>query len=196
MITPLAQDTKRDVSQHHGTPTIGMLARLEFTKGGDVFLKALSWLAEQGTVFKAHIAGNGPEYNNLLTLAKNLKLNDKVDFLGWIDDKSNFFKNIDVLCVPSRSESFGLVMLESFIHHVPVIASDVSGPREIIDDRVDGILFPSEDYIKLGQNLQLVLSDHKFRLKLISNAVNKVKLYYSANVSRLLISLIEKLTAI
>ena len=63
-------------------------------------------------------------------------------FLGWVEDKRAFFETLDLFCVPSREEPFGIVVLEGMAHGRAVVATAAAGPREIIRDGIDGLLVP------------------------------------------------------
>ena len=66
-------------------------------------------------------------------------------FLGWVDDKRSFFEPLDLFCVPSREEPFGIVVLEGMAHGLATIATDAAGPREILRHGIDGLLVPRAD---------------------------------------------------
>jgi glycosyltransferase involved in cell wall biosynthesis len=82
-----------------------------------------------------------------------------VRFLGWVADKRAFFEPLDVLCVPSREEPFGIVVLEGMAHGRAVVASAAAGPREIISDGVDGVLVPPASPPALADALAAMVAD-------------------------------------
>ena len=87
-------------------------------------------------------------------------------FLGWIDDKPGFFGALDVFCVPSRAEPFGIVVLEALAHGRAVVASAAAGPREIVRDGIDGLLVPPASPPALAEALGALLDDRERRLAL------------------------------
>lgn len=127
------------------TLTIGVLARLVGKKGVDVFLRGLRLALDQGLQARALIGGDGPERASLLDLRGQLGLGQQVEFLGWVAEPDRFHDSIDLFCVPSRDEPFGIVVLEGFAQGTPVIASAVGGLQELIQDGVNGALFQSDD---------------------------------------------------
>ncbi|HEY0917440.1 MAG TPA: glycosyltransferase [Solimonas sp.] len=140
----------------HQPLTVGMLARLVHKKGGDIFLHGVRLALDQGLRLRAVIGGVGEEAAALRRLCSELKLDGQVEFLGWVAEPDHFYKAIDILCVPSRDEPFGLVVLEGFAQGTPVIAAAVGGPRELIQDGFNGCLFAADDATALAQTLQRV----------------------------------------
>ncbi|HSA82957.1 MAG TPA: glycosyltransferase family 4 protein [Geminicoccaceae bacterium] len=126
-----------------GVPVIGALGRFVPKKGFADLLEALARLRDRGLRFEARLAGSGPEEAALRARAAQLKLERRVRFLGWVEDKRSFFGALDLFCVPSREEPFGIVVLEGMAHGRATIATDAPGPREIVRHGVDGLLVPS-----------------------------------------------------
>jgi glycosyltransferase involved in cell wall biosynthesis len=125
-----------------GVPVIGALGRFVPKKGFADLLEALARLRDRGQRFEARLAGSGPEEAALRALAARLHLDGRVSFLGWVDDKRSFFAALDLFCVPSREEPFGIVVLEGMAHGRATIATDAPGPREIVRHGLDGLLVP------------------------------------------------------
>jgi glycosyltransferase involved in cell wall biosynthesis len=125
-----------------GVPVIGALGRFVPKKGFADLIEALARLRARGYRFEARLAGSGPEEAELRALAGRFGIEDRLRFLGWITDKRSFFEALDLLCVPSREEPFGIVVLEGMAHARATIATAVAGPREIIHHGSDGLLVP------------------------------------------------------
>ncbi len=149
-----------------GLPVIGALGRFVPKKGFADFLEALALLAARGYGFVARIGGSGPDGNHLKALSARLHLTDKVQFVGWVDDKRAFFEALDLVCVPSREEPFGIVVLEAMAHGRATIATDAAGPREIVRDGVDGLLVPRGDPRALAAAIAGLLDQPERRLAL------------------------------
>jgi len=122
-----------------------------------------------------------------LILASAKKLT-KIDF--WLVGTGN-------LILPSRKfknweELFGIVIIEAMATGIPVIASDCIGPKEIIENGKDGILFKKEDFNGLINSIKLLKNDEKLRKKLVKNANKKIADKYIIEiVSKKLLSLIR-----
>jgi len=91
------------------------------------------------------LIGDGPERSNAEYLVREKGISDSVQFLGKQDAVYEKLGVCDLFLLPSDLESFGLAALEAMACEVPVIASDVGGMREVIDDRKDGFLLPARD---------------------------------------------------
>jgi glycosyltransferase involved in cell wall biosynthesis len=167
-------------------PVIGVIARFERVKGIDVFIEALNVLNELKIAFKVKIAGDGIEYDNIKGLITKFNLTTQVELLGWINDKKSFYDSIDILCVPSRVESFGLIILEGLLHSKPVVVSDLPGPMEIVKDNIDALIFQAGDFTKLANCLALLLLKKDLAETLAKNGFEKVKSYDIKQLGNLL----------
>ncbi|MBN8543827.1 MAG: glycosyltransferase [Alphaproteobacteria bacterium] len=124
-------------------PRIGFLGRLVPEKGLDLLLEAAGKLHQQGIEFSLHIGGDGPQKATLVQHAKTLGIDNMITWHGWVADTGAFYEQVDCLCVPSRHESFGLIIIEAFAHAIPVLATRTSGPKTIIHHGHDGWLCDS-----------------------------------------------------
>jgi len=140
-------------------PVVGAMGRFVSKKGFDVFIRALGVLKAQGVGFRATLGGDGPERTTLERLASELGLGELLAFPGWVQDKSAFFAGIDVFCLPSHHEPFGIVLIEAMSRAMPVVATDSEGPTEILRSEIDGILVPRGDVARLAQALGRLLAD-------------------------------------
>lgn len=109
------------------------LGRLAAMKGVDTFLRAAARAAPNvpGCLFV--VAGSGPEYPRLLTLAAHLGIGDRVLFLGQVteDERDTLLASASVFVLPSIVEPFGIAALEAMSAGVPAIVSKTSGVAEI-----------------------------------------------------------------
>lgn len=161
----------------HTPPVIGAMGRLVPEKGFDQLIRALQTLKNTGTDFRAHIAGEGDGHAALQTLAIELGVDGHIQWDGWVRDKAAFMRKLDVLCVPSREESFGLVVLEAMAHGVPVVATDTPGPSSIITPLKDGMLVPQGNNAALAGTLQQVLANPELARTLSAGGWERVQSY-------------------
>jgi glycosyltransferase involved in cell wall biosynthesis len=154
---------------------IGLAGRLNKVKGCEYLIKSIPYINIPN--FKVLIAGDGIERKKLEKLSENLNIKDKIIFLGYVKEISNFYEIIDVLVVPSKFESFGLSAVEAQASGVPVIASNVAALNEIIKDKENGLLFKAKDEIDLAEKIKLVYSNGKLKKKLIEKGLESVKKY-------------------
>ena len=151
-----------------GIPVIGALGRLHVNKGFDILLQAAALLRERGMPVKLQIAGDGPEAGTLRTLAARLGLQaEDLTFTGWVTGPADYLAKLDLFVLPSRVEPFGLVVVEAMAAGVPVIASDIDGPRTILKSGELGAMVAPEDPSALADaiavcHVELILI-HPFR---------------------------------
>ena len=146
----------------HRTPlTIGFLGRLHLDKGGDFLLEACSMLKREGIPFRLEMAGDGALREQYVDFVKEHQLQDQVRFCGWIgeDGKADFFKRIDVLCLPSRREGLPVALLEGLSYAIPLVVSSCPGMVEVLDQGKCGIVFPIGDVPALANALKTMAFD-------------------------------------
>ncbi|WP_288955306.1 glycosyltransferase family 4 protein [uncultured Polaribacter sp.] len=129
-------------------PFIFTFGRLEKDKGFDLLINAFAKLNRNN--LKLYIAGNGSKEKELHKLAKELKIDERVVFLGRIrqDEIAKFSCKAKINVIPSRRESFGIVVLEALASKRPLLATNVGGIPEIVrpgfgvmvDPKVDDLL--------------------------------------------------------
>jgi glycosyltransferase involved in cell wall biosynthesis len=136
-------------------PVVFALGRLHENKAFDTLLRAIAALP--GTYL--WLAGDGPERDSLKALARELGIADRVHMLGWVDDPAPLFAAADVFVVPSRHEPLGSVLLEGWMHRVPMIAAASQGPKFLVKDGEDGLLVPVDDAPAMAAAIGRVLDD-------------------------------------
>ena len=139
-------------------PVLGTLGRLHRNKGIDVMLHALDRLRARGMAARLRIAGDGPEMPALQALAAGLDLMHLVEFTGWVRP-AGYLPTLDLFVLPSRVEPFGLVVAESMAAGVPVVASRIDGPDEILQGGALGRLAPPQDAAGLADAIAAALED-------------------------------------
>ncbi len=134
---------------------IGALGRLTIQKGFDTLIEAISYLKNQNIIVK--IAGEGELKNVLTKQIEKLNLQTKIKLVGLVDPVE-FLSSIDVLVAPSLWEGLGLSILEAGAMNKPVIASEIDGIREIINEKT-GFSFPVSQAEELAKQLDFVLEN-------------------------------------
>lgn len=123
------------------TCTFGVAGRLVEGKGIDRLLRAFGTFRCHGEV-RLRIAGDGPLMGDLQALARSLRILEAVEFCGWVEDVSAFWKDCDVAVLPSDDleEAFPMSALEAMACGRPVIASRAGGLPELVSHQVTGKL--------------------------------------------------------
>ncbi|MET0156108.1 MAG: glycosyltransferase [Rickettsiales bacterium] len=146
--------------RQYGKPiVIGFLGRLSRRKGAHILLEAAKILEETPGApdFSLYIGGDGEEKERLQKLCRKLGLQRKTTFAGWIEDKPAFFRKIDIFCLPSVVEAFGIALVEAMGGGVPAVATDCLGPRDVIDHKRTGLLAPAGNARLLAETLEAMM---------------------------------------
>jgi len=137
-------------------PLIGFVGRLVTEKGVDVLLRAFAEVVRDMPRAHLALAGDGRLMGEMRALAGSLGL-ARAHFLGWRGDIASLMADVDVLAVPSRSEGFGLVVLQAMALARPVVASRVTALPEIVEPGQTGTLVPPDDPASLARALTEIL---------------------------------------
>lgn len=113
--------------------TVLYLGRLAAMKNVDTFLRAAARVAQHLPDVLFVVAGEGPEYPHLLTLAAHLAISDRVLFLGHVteEERTALLASASVFVLPSVVEPFGIAALEAMVSGTPTIVSKTSGVAEV-----------------------------------------------------------------
>ena len=158
---PLDLDRKvPPIFQEDRVPVIGMAGPLEVIKGGSFFLRACHRVLDSGVKIRIVVTGSGPEERNLRRLATSLELDKQVTFVDDSTAMSAYLTAIDIFCLPSLQQGFGVIMLEAMALGRPAIASGVGGILSILEDNVNGLVVPPSDSRALADRMLELLNDH------------------------------------
>jgi len=147
-------------------PRIGTLGRLHAEKGFDILLEAAARLRDAGRDFRLTIAGEGPAAADLKALSARLNLEAQVDFPGWVSPPENLLGDLDLFVCSSRTESFGLVVIEAMAAGAPVVATDIEGPRILLAEGRYGRLVAPEAPDALAEAMAAALDDPRTSLEM------------------------------
>jgi glycosyltransferase involved in cell wall biosynthesis len=145
---------------------IGHLANNSREKGSVDLLRAAERAWRRGCRFRLVLAG--PEMPNFRQFWKHYTCAERVVRLGVLDaqQKRDFFAGLDIFALPSRSDSFGLVLLEAWANGVPNVAYRAGGVPGVVRDGVDGLLVKPGDLNGLAENLGRLSNDEGLRRRL------------------------------
>ncbi|MCG7391571.1 glycosyltransferase family 4 protein [Microvirga sp. ACRRW] len=145
---------------------VGLIGRVQKIKGYDVLVSAIAQLRERGCVVHALIVGEGTEESDLMRLISESDLCSQIHFLGFRRNVAAVMSEIDVLCMPSRSEGLPYTALEAARSGLPIVATKVGGIPEIFSDRETALLIPPDDVDALAHALRELSLDSRLRLRL------------------------------
>ncbi|MDX6405501.1 MAG: hypothetical protein QOH70_2956 [Blastocatellia bacterium] len=164
--------------------SVGMVGHLAPIKGQEDFVRAAALVCARRDDVDFIIAGedksrSGEHRRSLEKLINELGLNQRISLTGWVDDVARLLRGFDLFVSPSRSEPFGLSIVEAMAAAVPVIATASEGAREIIDDGETGRLIPVGDAAALANAIVELLSSPQERERLSENARRAVRERFS-----------------
>ncbi|MEN9921336.1 MAG: hypothetical protein RLZZ517_314 [Candidatus Parcubacteria bacterium] len=134
------------------------LAELHHTKGHDILIQAIASTKNNFKDYQFICIGEGEQKGKLEALVHYKNLEDTFFFTGFVQDASKYLPAFEALILPSRSEALGLVILESGLANIHVIATDIGGIPEIIQDGVTGFLFEKENSKDLFDKINYLIS--------------------------------------
>jgi glycosyltransferase involved in cell wall biosynthesis len=145
---------------------IGHLANLSEEKGTVDLLRAAAMAWQRSARFRVVLAGS--EMPNFQRFWRDYPLAERVCRLGVLsaEEKRDFFAGIDGFALPSRSDSFGLVLLEAWANSVPSIVYRAGGPGEVVRHEVDGLQVRCGDLEGLAAALTRLAADEPLRRRL------------------------------
>ena len=149
-----------DFGMEPGSQLVGVVARLEPEKGHQTLIDA--WPIVLRDVPDAYllVVGEGSRRDYLEARARANRVAHRVVFTGRRDDVPAVTAALDVAVLPSHREAQGLSILEAMALSRPVVASDVGGIPEMIEDGVTGLLVPHDQPDKLAAAIVRLLTDH------------------------------------
>jgi L-malate glycosyltransferase len=163
-VIPYGVDLERFRSQERGPRDeliVGSVGRLSPEKGLKYLLQAMPEVLRHQSNVRVLLAGGGPERRSLERLAKRLGLADRVEFAGEVahEDVTKVLARMDLFAMPSTWEGFGVAALEASAMELPVVASNIHGIPDVVEDGVTGILVPPKDVGALSQAIVRLLRD-------------------------------------
>ncbi len=166
---------KKNNLGEEGQFTFLSLCYLKKNKGVDILIRAFSTYF-RGKEVKLIIAGDGPERENLENLSKELGILEQVEFKGALnrDEVYKVMSNCNIFVLPSKFETFGVVLIEALANGKPVISTRNGGANDIVTDE-NGILVDIDDIEGLGKAMvDLKLDYNKYNEEEIRNScINK-----------------------
>ena len=152
-------------------PYIAAMGSLRPVKGFSFLLRAFATLHKEFSNWSLLILGEGPQRDELESLAHTLEIRDRVHLPGRVDNPAPHLLQAELFVLPSLSEGFPNSLCEAMACGLPAVASDCrSGPAEIIRDGHDGLLVPPGDETALAQSLAALMRDKTQRETMGRNA--------------------------
>lgn len=164
---------KINKNQINKIPTFGFGGRFVEEKGFDILLNAICKIDNNTPIHFIFAGDKNITYENFFDKQKKLinKLKSKITFLGLLKNNqmSIFFKKIDFLIVPSRTDCFNLLQAEAMLENKPIIASNIPGLRYLVKTTGFGWLFENENQEDLKEKILFAINNKD---KVTQNYIN------------------------
>ncbi len=160
----------------------GIFGRLEPVKGHKYFIKAARQLTRELKNVKFLIVGGGSLEDELRERVRRYGLSDRVIFTGFTPNVSAYLNMVDVNVNASESEAMSLSILEAMSLAKPIIATDVGGNGELIQDGITGLLVGYSDSSSLAYSMQKFAESPELMLRLGKNAKASFEKSYTAQI--------------
>ena len=174
------EEFKKSIGFSDDDFNVGMVGRINEAKGQHLLIKALSKIED--TRVKAYFVGHEMKkgyIDELKNLAKELGVEERVFFLGFMKNPHHFFQACDVIVLASKKETFGLVLIEAMQVKTAVIGSNSGGVVEIIDDGQTGMLFDVGSYESLACGIEKLKDDRELLECVANGGYEKCKKMFS-----------------
>lgn len=169
--------------------------RLTKWKGVDLLIKVLPQIKEKiGNIYLV-ILGDGPEMLNLKHLSKKLKIDNNVIFLGRVahDFIMSYYRKADVFVLNTNYEGLSHTLLEVMVIGVPIIATNVGGNPELIENEKNGLLINYGDEIQLRTAIIDILQNKERANRFVSSAIERTKFFNWDSVINDTVGVIKKI---
>ncbi|MBP3953152.1 glycosyltransferase [Bacillus suaedae] len=161
------------------------VGRLSYEKGADLlvesFGRVLNLISDDD--WRLDIFGSGPEMVNIKNQISKQNLKTYINLKGYKENIYSIYNEYAFLVVPSRFESFGLIIIEALKVGIPVIAFDCNyGPRSILRDNENGLLVQKNNISQFSNAISKLILNKDLRIYLSNNTNNNLEKYNYRNV--------------
>ncbi len=161
--------------EHHlaeDTLVIGWIGRFEQVKRPDLFIRVMASLKKvcrkRGGQLNLSgvMVGDGSMKEKTEEMIKEEGVQEDILLTGYLNSTVAVTQSIDILCLTSENEGFGMVVLEAMAAGKPVVSFDVGGVKDLIVEGETGFLIPFDDVEKMAETLLLLSEDKKLMYKM------------------------------
>ncbi|MDF2567666.1 MAG: group 1 glycosyl transferase [Oscillospiraceae bacterium] len=170
-VTPFGVDTKKFAPQtdKHNEIVVGFIKGVSEKYGIRYLLDAFAQVKDSTSQpVKLYVYGDGDQLDEMKQLSKKLGIDDDTTFFGRVahSDVPEAFRKIDIFCLPSILESFGVAAVEAMSCGVPVITSDADGFTEVMVDEETGFIVPRKNSTLLAEKMMMLVEDAELRRRM------------------------------
>lgn len=156
--------------------TLGVVSRMEKIKGMDLVVPAYAQILKRHPETHLLIVGDGSQKELMQQQANDMNINENITWAGRQGQSNlqNYYDEIDILLMPSRSEGFGLTAIEGMARGCVVVASNIGGLPEVVKDKEIGLLHEKENIEDMVKKIGFLLEDTQMIKTLSMKAIQYV----------------------
>jgi glycosyltransferase involved in cell wall biosynthesis len=178
------RDKARAMFQIKANLAVACIGQLTPEKGQEEFIRAAGQICRSRSDVEFLIAGeensDSQSYTHRLhQIAETMGIQDRVRFMGFVQYLPELLGAVDVVVVPSWDEGFSLVTIEAMAARRAVLASNVGGIRDILQENVNGLLFSPRDANAMAEKMKWLLADAPLRDRLAGQGQRDVYAKFS-----------------
>jgi glycosyltransferase involved in cell wall biosynthesis len=158
---------------------LGSAGRLSEEKGHLYLLEMMQYLNQNGHRFRLLIAGEGRLLPVLQKKARKLGVQDRVEFLGFVEEMPTFFRSLDIFLLSSHYEGFGYVIAEAMASRKPVVAFDIKSSVEIVDHGTTGYITERNNAREMADRVMELADNPSLREQMGLNGRKRVEAMFS-----------------
>jgi len=154
------------------------VGRLNLDKGIDILLNAFDVIARRYSLVYLLVVGRDEESWD--SEFKKHEFFSKIRYLGFKQDPRNYYQIADIICLPSRREGFGMVLLEAAAYGVPSLATRIYGIVDAVVEGKSGLLFEHKD--ELVSHMEEMINNVSLRVEMGDYAFNRTKTFFDQEI--------------
>ncbi len=142
------------------------VGRLDVAKGLSILLESLTVIKQQHPDILLTVVGDGPDREQLAQMTERLGLSAQVNYVGYKSqgEVRDYLRQTDLFVLPSFAEGVPVVLMEAMASGVPVVATQVGGVNELVENGVNGYLVPPANASALTEHIEKLLNDRQLRV--------------------------------
>ena len=170
---------KMNVLKNRSIFHIGHVGRLSKEKNQIMMLDSFKLLLSVNKNCLLHLVGDGPESENLILYSEKIGINKSVKFHGCINNIAEVLTQFDCFTLSSVTEGMPMSIIEAMASGLPIVATDVGGMREMVDNNKNGFLIESNDRQALMDKWLYLMNNNDLSISMGKNAREKAVEKYS-----------------
>lgn len=173
---------RKKLQLNENAALIANVGNLYPVKGQKYLIQAFRLVKDSVPNSELLIIGRGELEQELRTETETIGLKDSVRFLGFREDVGDLLKASDIFVLSSLSEGLPIALIEAMGCGLPVVATDVGGVKEVIQDGIDGFIVPAQDSVSLAGRIKLIIEGGASMNMMRENASKKVRTVFSKGI--------------